>query len=251
MSAHGAAGAGLEGGAGQAWFASGRGLRLSGALLIGGFVLNALVTMLFHPSGDEDDHREIFTEYADSGAWIAVHLGQFVGVLVALGGLLVLYGVMRARGQALVLGGLAAAATVATAAAWAILQGLDGVALKQAVDAWVDSTGAQEAIRFDNAETVRWLEWGFQSYFRVLLGLALVLFGAALIATRLVAPWLGWLTIATGLLSAAIGVVVGYEGLENGFEVVASPVSQLALLVVAVGIFVTGRRAGYTAAATT
>jgi hypothetical protein len=50
-------------------------LRLAGWLLVGGLLLNVVVT-LFHPSGDEDDHEAIFTEYADSGAWVAIHLGQ-------------------------------------------------------------------------------------------------------------------------------------------------------------------------------
>ncbi|MGP4003457.1 hypothetical protein [Streptomyces sp. 8N706] len=60
-------------------------LRIAGGLMVVGLLLNAVVTAVFHPSGEEDDHQAIFTEYADSGAWVAVHLGQFVGVLTALG----------------------------------------------------------------------------------------------------------------------------------------------------------------------
>ena len=41
-------------------------------------------------SGEEDDHESIFTEYADSGAWVATHLAEFVLVLAAFSGLLVL-----------------------------------------------------------------------------------------------------------------------------------------------------------------
>ena len=74
-------------------------LTLAGGLLLGGFVLNALVTSLFHPSGSEDDHPEIFAEYADSDAWVAIHVGQFAGVIIALAGLLVLYRVLEARGS--------------------------------------------------------------------------------------------------------------------------------------------------------
>ncbi len=39
-----------------------------------------------------------------------------------------------------------------------VLQAVDGVALKQAVDAWVSAPDAEEAARFASAETVRWLE---------------------------------------------------------------------------------------------
>ena len=52
---------------------------------------------------------------------------------------------------------------------------MDGVTLKQAVDAWVAASGTEEASRFGDAETVRWIEWGLQSYFRVLLGVAFLL----------------------------------------------------------------------------
>jgi hypothetical protein len=188
---------------------AGRGaLDLAGVLMVGGLLLNVVATLI-HPAGDEDDHEAIFREYADSGAWVAVHLGQFVGVLLALGGLLVLYRAMRSSGHTHLLADFAAMATVATAATWAVLQGLDGVGLKQAVEAWNRASGAEESIRFANAETVRWLEWGFQSYFRVLLGFTFVLFGAAILTTRLVAGWLGWAAICAGLFCAAIGVDVG------------------------------------------
>jgi hypothetical protein len=221
-------------------------LKLAGWLLIGGFLINAIVTMTLHPSGDEDDHVAIFTEYADSGAWVAAHLGQFAGVMIALSGLLALYRILRARGGADLVARFAAAATIATAAVWAVLQGLDGVALKQVVDTWADASGTEKEIRFADAETVRWLEWGFQSYFRVLLGATFALFGAAIVATRVVSAWLGWLAVLGGLLSIAIGVNVGYSGLESGFQDIGVVVFQLAVLVFAVGILVTGgARAGY------
>jgi Domain of unknown function (DUF4386) len=214
-------------------------LQLSGTLLLGGFLLNAVVTM-FHPGGAEDDHAAIFRQYAESTPWVAVHLGQFVGVLLALGGLLVLYPVLRREAPRLALFG--AGATVATAVIWAVLQALDGVALKQAVDAWVDASGAEEAIRYANAESVRWLEWGFQSYFRVLFGLSLLLFGVAMVAGRLVDRWLGWMAVLAGLLALAFGIDVGYSGLQSRFQDAVGIAFQLVVLVFVVGMFVTGLR---------
>lgn len=41
-------------------------LRWSGILFLVGIVLTAVVTMLFHPAGDEDVHEAIFAEYAAS-----------------------------------------------------------------------------------------------------------------------------------------------------------------------------------------
>jgi hypothetical protein len=213
---------------------------LSGVLMVGGFVLNAVVTMAFHPSGDEDDHEAIFTEYADSGGWVAAHLGQFVGVLLGLAGLFVLARALRP--QAPHLAAFAAVGAVTTAATWAVLQAVDGVALKQAVDAWVDASGPEEATRFATAETVHWIDWGVQSYFRVLYGLTLILLGVAIAVSRLLGNWIGWVAVVAGVLSLAIGIDVGYSGLESGFQDVVGVVFQLLALAFVVGILVTELR---------
>jgi uncharacterized protein YidB (DUF937 family) len=219
-----------------------RRLTIAGGLMVGGFLLNVILTATLHPSGEEDDHPAIFTEYANSGPWIAVHLGQFIGVLVTLGGLLVLYRVLRDAGQPSLVAQLAAAAAVATAAIWAVLQGLDGVGLKQAVDSWVSASGTEKTIRFANAETVRWLEWGFQSYFRILLGLTLALFGTAILAGRRVPGWLGWTALVAGVCSVIFGVDVGYSGLASGLQDVLGIAIFILVLVFAIGVLITGLR---------
>jgi hypothetical protein len=61
--------------------------------------------------------------------------------------------------------------------------------------------GTEQATRFADAETVRWTEWALQSYFRVLLGVAFLLLGAAAVVSRLVPTWLGVLLVVAGLLS--------------------------------------------------
>jgi len=138
---------------------------------------------------------------------------------------------------------LAAAATVATAAVWAVLQGLDGVGLKQAVEAWVNASGVEKAVRLANAETVRWLEWGFQSYFRVLLGLTFLLFGAAILGgRRIVARWLGWTAVLVGVCSVAIGVDVGYNGLASGLQDALGFAFLALVLIFAFGVLVLGTR---------
>jgi hypothetical protein len=215
-------------------------LTLSGALLLGGFVVNAIQRMLLHPTGEEDDHEAIFTKYAASDVWVATHLAEFVLVLVAFAGLLVLCGALRPDTPYLAL--LAAGAVIATGATWAVLQAVDGVTLKQAVDAWAAASGTEKATRFADAETVRWTEWGLQSYFRVLLGVAFMLLGAAAVVSRIVPRWLGVLLVVGGLLSAAIGFSVGYEGLESGFQEPVGVAFQLVILVFIVGLLVVSRR---------
>jgi hypothetical protein len=206
-----------------------------------GFVVNVIQRMIWHPTGAEDDHEAIFTEYAASDAWEATHLAEFLLVLVALAGLLVLCGALRRETPYLAL--LAAGALIASGAAWAALQAVDGVTLKQAVDAWAAASGTDKATRFADAETVRWTEWGLQSYFRVLLGVAFLLLGAAAIVSRLIPSWLGGLLVVGGLLSLAIGFSVAYQGLESGFQDLVGIALQLVVLGLIVGLLIASRRA--------
>src|SRR5687767_15143630 len=134
-------------------------LELAGGLMLAGFVLLAVVTQLFHPSHDENNHSVIFEKYAHEDQWVAVHFGQFAGVMVALAGFLVLHRFFESRGRDAVLARLAFGATIATAAVYAVLQAVDGTALKEASDAWAGATGAEKDLRFADAETVRWTEW--------------------------------------------------------------------------------------------
>jgi hypothetical protein len=164
-------------------------------------------------------------------------------VVAAFAGLLVLCHALRRETPYLAL--LAAGAIIAppTAATWAGLQAVDGVTLKQEVEAWVAASGTDKASRSADAETVRWIEWGLQSYFRVLLGVAFLLLGAAAVVSRLVPTWLGVLLVVAGLISLAIGVSVGYAGLESGFQDAVGIALQLVVLAFVVGLLVAGRRA--------
>ena len=211
-------------------------LRLAGGLLTGGFLIFVLATQLLHPSGDENHHEVIFDKYAHSDVWVAAHYGQFAGVLIALGGFVVLYRALDLRGHIPVLARLALGASIATASIWAVLQAVDGVALKQAVDAWVSASAPEKAARFGDAEALRWTEWGLQSYFRLLMGLTLALFGVAVMRTALVARWLGAVATLGGVLYIATGVAVGHSGFEQpaGF--------QLLFVVFVVGVLVEGIR---------
>jgi hypothetical protein len=120
---------------------------------------------------------------------------------------------------------------------------VDGVTLKQSVDAWAAASGADKATRYADAETVRWIEWGLQGCFRVLLGVVFLLLGAAVVVSRPVPSWLGMLLVVGGLLSLAIGFSIGYQGLESGFQDAVGIALQLVVLVFGVGLLVVSRRA--------
>jgi uncharacterized membrane protein YhaH (DUF805 family) len=207
-----------------------------------GFLINLVVTMLWHPSGEEDNHPEIFTEYANADGWILTHLGQFLGIITAIAGLYLLCRFVAIPGRFDALARLAGLAFIAAGVCYGVLQAVDGIALKYTTEAWLEASGPAQEARFADAETVRFTEWGVQSYFRAFFGLGLILVGAAIATRRLLASWLGWLAVLAGALSIAVGIDVGYAGLSSGFQDVANPLLQLVLAVFVIGILVVGYR---------
>lgn len=213
-------------------------LRLAGGLLLGGFLFFAAVTMAFHPKHDENNHPVIFDKYDHSDAWVAIHIAQFVGVLIALGGFLVLHRFLETRGKDILLARLAFGATIATAAVWAALQAVDGTALKETVEAWAAASGPEKAARFGDAETVRWTEWGLQSYFRLLMGITFILYGTAAYRSGVIARWAGATGIAAGAAYLSIGIAVGHTGLDKP----GGPLIQLLMLTFVGGVLAAGLR---------
>ena len=206
-------------------------LRLSAVLLVVGFILYVLVGLL-HPDGPANNHPVVFAEYAGSASWTAVHLGQFAGMAVITAGLLVLYFALdlRAGGAAWVVARLGAVCAAVALGLYAVLQAVDGVALKQAVDAWTSAPEAEKAARFAGAETIRWLEWGTRSYQSFMFGLTLILLGGAVAVTARLPRTLGYLMGLSGLAYLVQGWVLGSEGFPetNTFAILAGYVLMLA-----------------------
>jgi hypothetical protein len=190
-------------------------LRLSVALLAVGFVVYVLAGLL-HTGGPANNHRVVFAAYASSGDWTAVHLGQFVGMALITAGLLALAFALGLRnGGAAWVARLGAGSAVVALGLYGVLQAVDGVALKQAVDAWAGASDGEKAARFASAETVRWLEWGTRSYQSYMLGLALVLLGAAVaLSARLQRP-VGFLMGLSGIAYLVQGWVLGVQGFSG------------------------------------
>jgi hypothetical protein len=190
-------------------------LRLPATLLLVGQLLYILVTQL-HADGDANNHPVVFAEYAGSGIWTAVHVGQFAAMTVLLAGLLTLYYALDVpAGAASVAGRLGAASAAATLALYGVLQAVDGVALKHAVTAWTSAPDVEKAARFASAEAIRWLEWGVRSYQDFALGLALLLLAAAVARTAQVPRPIAALMALSGMAYLAQGWVVGSEGFSR------------------------------------
>jgi hypothetical protein len=187
-------------------------LRLSAALLFIGQLL-WLLASYFHVGGNDNNNSAEFAVYAGSGNWIAVHLGQFVGIAVLIAGLLVLFFALNvSQGTPGWVGRFAAVSAVVALALYGVLQAVDGVALKHAVDAWASAPAAEKAARFASAEVIRWLEWGTRSYHTFMLGLSLVLFAIVIVWTARVPRPIGYLMGLSGLAYLVQGWVLGTEG---------------------------------------
>jgi hypothetical protein len=182
-------------------------LPLASALLLAGQILYIAVTQ-FHAGGEANDHHAIFATYAANAIWMAVHLGQFAAMAILTGGLVALSAALETEaGAARWLSRLGAAFALAALALYGALQAVDGVALKQAVNAWTTAPDAERATRFATAEAVRWLEWGMRAYQDFTFGLALLVFAAALARVAWLARPIGWLAGLCGLAYMAQGWV--------------------------------------------
>jgi hypothetical protein len=216
-------------------------LRLAAALLAVGFVLYVVMGLL-HSGGPANNHQEVFADYARSGSWKAVHLGQFVGMAVIIAGLLVFYFALNVKaGGAAWEARLGAVSAVVALGLYGVLQAVDGIALKQAVDAWVSAPATEKSARFASAETVRWLEWGTRSYQTYMFGLTLILLGGAVALTARLPRALGYLMALSGLAYIVQGWVLGSEGF-SGTDTSAILAGYILMLAWIIWLVVVARR---------
>jgi hypothetical protein len=196
-------------------------LRLSATLLLVGQLLYVVVTLL-HPGIGEtgSNHPAVFTEYAASGDWLAVHFAQFVSIAILLAGLFALFFALDAQdGTARWAGRFGAASAVAALALYGALQAVDGVANKLVDVAWVSAPEAEKAARFASAEAVRWIEWGMRSYQAFIMGLALLLFAVAVLRTGWLPRLIALLMGLTGLTYLVQGWVVSSQGFSQTMSI--------------------------------
>ncbi len=221
-------------------------LRIGAVSFVVGLVMAVLFEVL-HPSReDPNNNRLVFAEYAQDGDWITVHLGQLAGALLLIVGLgtaasSVALGPALAQAWAR----LAGASAVATAAAFGVLQVVDGVALKRAVDAWVAAPADGKPAAFAAAQAVRWAEYGLNSLTYSMVGLTLILLGVALLFGDRFPRWLGVWAIAAGLAFGTKALITAYRGFEmNMSGLVALIVFGSWVVVMAVFMWRRGSRLG-------
>jgi hypothetical protein len=217
------------------------------AAIVGSVTL--FVATLLHPmSADPNDPVAAFSEYAADRLWVASHLGQFVGV-VLIGAALLALGRTLTNGPrveaCVTIGAAGAIASVATAA---VLQAVDGVALKVMVDSWAASRAEHKDAAFWAAYGVRQIEVGVASLLSLLLGLTVSSYGIALLSSTAYPRWLGYVGLLGALGLIAAGVVQAYTGFSPVAMDVSMPSSAVLLIwIIAAGVMM-WRRADATEA---
>jgi hypothetical protein len=176
----------------------------------------AIVSTTIHPSTeDPSNHPIVFAEYADDDSWIAVHIGQFAGgIMVFAGGFVVLFRLLVQSGSSIasILAWIGLAVAIMTASAIAVLQAVDGIALKMAVDSWVAAPPEEKAITFRVAEGIRSIEYGTNSIFRILQGTLAIIFGVATVKSKILSKWIGGAGVVIGAVTIYAGLEVAYLG---------------------------------------
>src|SRR5919112_745231 len=169
-------------------------LRIGSIAFLAGMII-VIVSTAIHPSTeDPSNHSLVFAEYASDDSWIAVHIGQFAGVIMVFaGGFVALYRLLMQSelSMASILAWIGLALAIMTASAFAVLQAIDGIAQKRAVDSWVAAPPEEKAIPFRVAEGIRFIEYGTNSIFRILQGLVAIVFGVAIVKSKLLNKWIG------------------------------------------------------------
>ena len=197
-------------------------LRMGSVAFLAGLAIALVSTFVIHPfREDPTNHPLVFAEYAEDELWIASHIGQFAGILLIFaGGFVALFRLLvkSESGMASALAWFGLVAAILTASTFTILQAVDGIALKIAVDTWyaippsAADSEEEKAIAFRVAEGIRWTEIGINSYNRILQGVVAIIFGVAIVKSALLSRWIGAVGIIAGAATVIAGIGVAYVG---------------------------------------
>lgn len=217
-------------------------LKIGSLAAIFGAVTLFIATMLHPRSADPSDSVAAFTEYAADTWWIASHLGAFAGVALMFVGI---HALSRSLIDAPIgwLANLGMLAAFAALVLSAVLQAIDGVALKMMVDHWASVPVAQKPSAFEAAFAVRQIEIGVASFTAMLFGTAGVLLGIALAASALYPAWLGFIAIVGGLGTAIGGLLTAFSGFSRAAMNVGMPFNLIMIIWIALAGILMWRRA--------
>src|SRR3954453_15823537 len=204
--------------------------RFVAVLALLGSALLTIGTVLHPAHADPGSPAAAFAEYAgvSRAVWVASHLLQLGGVAGVVRVIVLLArAVDGTRGSAWArMTAVVGAAGLATAA---VLQAVDGVALKAVVDLWSDA-GEDRSSLFAAALALRQGEIGLDAVLALLLAAALVTLGSGLLTARAGSLALGGLAAAAAGPAALNGVQLALSGFSAATMLATTVSGALALV---------------------
>jgi hypothetical protein len=185
--------------------------RCASVLMIAGVVI-AIAASHFHGGTDPQNLVGVLPQYAANPYWKAVHLGQFLGLLLIVGALMLVLNDLRRASPLATLGGVAA---VVALSSYAANQALDGIAIQFVARAFVEAPAQERAMALSIAEAVRHIEQGLSGMVATNLGIAFALLGGAIILSRVLPSWLGWTAALAGAAQLVIGISIYFLGFSQ------------------------------------
>lgn len=219
--------------------------KVAGISAMTGAILLFVGTYL-HPLGaDPHDLVAAFTEYALDPLWVASHLTQLFGAIFMVVALLLLAQALESAGGK----GwprIAAGGAIASLGVTAVLQAVDGVALKNMVDAWAAAPTAHKEIAFQIAYAVRQVEVGLASMLNLLFGLTVTCYGFALPGDPTYPKWIAGLAIVGGVVTTIAGGMMAYTGFSGPAMTISMPASFILVAwIVSLGVLMWRKREGH------
>ncbi|HET6588730.1 MAG TPA: hypothetical protein VFG45_01045 [Candidatus Nitrosocosmicus sp.] len=193
-------------------------LRIGSISLILGAIIAIISTISHASTEDPSNFVQVFTTYASDDSWIAVHIGQFTGVIMVFAGWFIALSRLLVQSESSlvsVLAWIGLALAIMTASVFAILQAVDGISNKLAIDTWMIAPSDEKAITFGVAEGVRFIEIGTNSYFRILQGTVGLSFGIAILKSNILSRSIGIAGVVTGAATIYAGLDISYQGFSG------------------------------------
>jgi hypothetical protein len=188
--------------------------RVGAASGVLGVVLLMLGTALHPVPDDGNDAAVAFGVYAEvsRSVWLAAHLLPLAGISGMVLAMVLLSWAVASTGTGRLWARLTEVTGAAAIAVTAVLQAVDGVALKAIVDMWAHASTTDRSALFAAAQAVRQVEIGMDTVFSLSLALTTLAFAVVLWEARGAGRILTVVSLATAATAAVAGVLFGLQG---------------------------------------
>lgn len=208
--------------------------------------LLAGVGNLLHPVTPRDDLHGVARVIADSDAWTVIHLVIVAGLIAMLVGLIGLRDLLPRDGKSGSLAEIGLYLAVVGTVLGVVTVILDGVAAKQLADEWATAPQADRAILLRLVGANETQDFALASAFNATFaGLPFLSFGLAILTSDALRKWLGWVSVAAGLISVGAGAFQALSGRPTVTSLILTIIgpSVIALWMIVVGVVLWRRAA--------